>query len=443
MKKFLLAMAASAALLGVPAMAQTEPADPVVQAYRAYDGALGRGDLAAAETAATAALAASEARDGDGGGTARLAANLAQVRLDLGRGADALAPAQRALSIVEARGAQSGVDSIYARLLLGRAELATQGVGGETRLRAVLNEARSTNQQRIEAYDGAIALGEWGLNQGRPEVARDAFQIAADLSNGQSEGEILGRAQAQLGVGISLAILDRPTARVATGSRLAQAPDSGAERALLDAMQLVQPLAERDARRGQVTRAQVTYSSALAWAHARAALMNGLGWESALEPTRGIIVDLDERDGVAACPAEFGAPAGAPGVGAIVARTTSGDGGVITGARYVGGMERLANESFGYATSVVARISTDASGAVTDARVLGSVDNLSLDAALSGALAGARSAPRGGCSRSRVMFAPVVFLVDGAALENPALRTALMVTSTRATAGVGLSPNSR
>lgn len=441
MRRFLLAMAAGAVLLSAPAAAQTE-IDPVVRNYRAYDAALGRGDLAAAETAAAAALAASQARDGDGGSTARLAANLAQVRLDLGRGADALAPAQRALAIVDARGAQSGVDSIYARLLVGRAELATQGLAGEARLRAVLDEARSGNQQRIEAYDAAIALGEWALNQGRPDVARDAFQIAADLSGGQSEGEILGRAQAHLGVGISLAMLDRPTARIATGTRLARAPDSAAEQALREAMQLAQPLAERDARRGQVTRAQATYSSALAWAHARAALMNGLGWESALEPTRGMIVDLDERDGIAACPADFGEAANAPGVGALLARTTSGEGGAITGARYVGGMDRLASESFGYATSVVARISTDASGAVTDARVLGAVDNLSLDVALSGVLAGARGRPAGsGCGQARVMFAPVVFLIDGAALQNPALRTALMVTARPATSGVALSPN--
>lgn len=443
MKRFLMCAAALGVLAAAPAVAQAPVAaapDPVIQNYRAYDAALGRGDLPGAESAAAAALAASEARDGDDGSTARLAANLAQVRLDQGRGAEALAPAQRALAIVEALGEQAGVDSFYARLLVGRAELAAQGPSGELRLRTALGETASAQRQRVETYDAAIDLGEWGLQQGRPDVARDAFQIATDVAAGQSETDALARAQAQLGLGIALSMIDRPAARVATGSRLTQAPNTGAEEALRAAMELAQPYAERDARRGSVTRAQMTYSSALAWAHARAAVLAALGWQSPLAPTRGVIVDLNETDGVAACPAEYGG-GNEPGVGAIVARTISGDGGAITGARYLGAMDRLNASSFGYATSLVARITTNASGAVTDARVVGSIDNLSLDSVLGGVLESAkREAAPSGCSQARVMFAPVVFLIDGAALQNPALRAALMVAAPRATSGVGLSP---
>ena len=444
MKRFLMCAAAFGVLAYSPSAAQTPataPADPVIQYYRAYDAALGRGDLTGAEAAAVAALAASEARDGDGGSTARLAANLAQVRLDQGRDAEALAPAQRALTIVEAQGAQAGVDSFYARLLVGRAELAARGPSGEQRLRATLGEAAPAQRQRVEAYDAAIDLGEWGLAQGRADVARDAFQIAADLSGGQAEIDVLARAQAELGKGIALSILDRPAARVATGSRLLQAPDSQAEDALRIAMELARPYAERDARRGGVTRAQMTYSSALAWAHARAALMQALGWQSPLAPTRGMIVDLNEADGVPACVSEYGGD-NAPGVGAIVARTISGEGGVITGARYLGGMDRLEANSFGYATSLVARITTDASGAVTDARVVGAIDNLSFDRALGGVLESARrEVEASNCSNARAIFAPVVFLIDGAALQNPALRAALMVTAPRTTSGAGLTSN--
>ncbi len=441
MKRFLICAAALCVLSGAAHGQTPAPADPVLQNYRAYDAALGRGDLPAAEAAAAAALAASEARDGDGGSTARLAANLAQTRLDQGRGAEALAPAQRALAIVEAQGAQAGVDAFYARLLVGRAELAAQGPSAELRLRTALGEAASAQRQRVEAYDAAIDLGEWGLQQGRADVARDAFQMAVDLSGGQSETEALARAQAQLGMGIALSMLDRPAQRGGTGTRLTQAPNTDAEEALRAAMELARPFAERDARRGGVTRAQMTYSSALAWAHARAALLAGLGWESPLAPTRGMVVDLNEGDGVAACPAEYGG-GDAPGVGAIVARTISGEGGTITGARYLGAMDRLNASSFGYATSLVARITTDASGAVTDARVVGSIDNLSLDAVLGGVLESAkRDAAASGCSRARAMFAPVVFLIDGAALQNPALRTALMVSAPRTTSGVGLTPN--
>jgi hypothetical protein len=71
--------AAFAALLTVAsATAQT---NPVLQHYRAYAAALERGDLATATTEAQAALAASEARDGDGGRTAVLSLNLATVQL--------------------------------------------------------------------------------------------------------------------------------------------------------------------------------------------------------------------------------------------------------------------------------------------------------------------------------------------------------------------------
>ena len=151
-------LAVLAAGLAATASAQTGDApNPVIAHYRAYRAALERNDMAAAEVAAEAALAASEARDGDGGRTAVLAMNLAQARLDRGRTREALAPAQRAHGLALSRGAQSGVDPLLASLILGRAELAGDD-GNEARLVAALEQAKGRSDVHTEAYAAAIAL---------------------------------------------------------------------------------------------------------------------------------------------------------------------------------------------------------------------------------------------------------------------------------------------
>lgn len=62
-------------ILVSPAFAQ--PADLVATNYALYRAAIERGDSEAAQTAAAAALAESQRRDGEGGNTAILAYNLA------------------------------------------------------------------------------------------------------------------------------------------------------------------------------------------------------------------------------------------------------------------------------------------------------------------------------------------------------------------------------
>ena len=65
MNKISAVLAALMWSLFAPAAAQAP--NPVLQHYRAYQAALDANDLVAAESEAAAALAASEARDGDGG----------------------------------------------------------------------------------------------------------------------------------------------------------------------------------------------------------------------------------------------------------------------------------------------------------------------------------------------------------------------------------------
>ena len=84
------------------------PSTPIVAHFREYRAALERNDLPAAETAAAAALAASEAAHGSR--TAVLALNLANVRLELGGEYDALTPARTAHALAT-RFRGSGVDA--------------------------------------------------------------------------------------------------------------------------------------------------------------------------------------------------------------------------------------------------------------------------------------------------------------------------------------------
>src|SRR5690606_22172944 len=114
---------------------------PVIVNFREYRAALERNDLPAAEKAAAAALAASEASNGRR--TAVLAFNLATVRLELGGDYDALDPARTAHRLATADD-DSGLDGRVATLTLGRAELAAnEKRDGSRRLIAAIPEAEN------------------------------------------------------------------------------------------------------------------------------------------------------------------------------------------------------------------------------------------------------------------------------------------------------------
>jgi tetratricopeptide (TPR) repeat protein len=176
--------------------------DPVMTPYRAFKEARAKDDLVAAEASAAQALAASQARDGRGGSTAALAFNLALVRLDLKRPADAVAPARLAVELAEA-GAK-GVDPLTARLLLGEAELTADPKANEDGLAKALKAAETRPDLDDFAYSAAMALVKAAVATHRPDNIVLAWRSAATHAAGAHSETALVRGRALTEVAISL-----------------------------------------------------------------------------------------------------------------------------------------------------------------------------------------------------------------------------------------------
>ncbi|MGE0047274.1 MAG: TonB family protein [Hyphomonadaceae bacterium] len=262
------AIAACALVLASAALAQTPltpPANEIVEHFRAYRAALDAGDLATAETEAAAALEASAARDGDGGRTGILAMNLAQVRLDRGRAAEALEPARHAFAIASANG-QSGLDPLVARLAVGRAETAANGQAGADALEASLIAAQGRDDL-IQARHGAtVALAGYYMDRGNYARAAQHWSAAYPLAAGSPGGERFGRAEARLGEGMSRGLHNMETESPLTiGTNIPRTRDYNASlEALSEAAQLAATLAY-DGFEGELTAAQSVYAQSLAW----------------------------------------------------------------------------------------------------------------------------------------------------------------------------------
>jgi tetratricopeptide (TPR) repeat protein len=380
-----LAIAASVALLMIGGVSAQAQSDAVADQYRAYEAALARGDRNGAEAAAAAALAASEARDGEGGRTGALAANLAQLRLNQGRNADALAPAQRALRIAEGN-SNAGVNPIYARLLVGQAELAANGDAGQRRLLAALTEAQSAGNLNPEGYEAAVVLGEWAVRNNRAPVARDAFERALRFPIGQTDTDNVLRARAYLGQGLALTMMeDGISHRRSTGTRLANAPDSGPSAAFQEALRLSRPLAQREASAGRMGRAQVTYGAALAWSIARGARLSEFDWidtTNAADRT-GMVVGLNGSS---------------PGCSSMIEPDP------VPAYDVAKMRDAVAN-------AVVVRTATNAAGAIVDRRVVGAAGDQDFVTAVNAALPQWGFGSEG-CAGARVVFTPVLVMVN-------------------------------
>ena len=240
-----------------PASAQT---NSVRQHYRAYLAALESGDLTTARAEAEAALAASEARDGDGGSTAVLALNLATVHVMADDAEGALRPAQRALAL--ARAGAAGVDPLMAELILARATLATDDtLNAANELRAVLDAPSSATLPHSELYAAAQQLGNWALARPDYEMARSAWSVAGRYPEGSVFGERygLGRARTSEGIAIILSELRRTRGRMDEDEGLA------AHALLGEAARALQPLSQVEAPTLELTLAQQTYAEARAW----------------------------------------------------------------------------------------------------------------------------------------------------------------------------------
>lgn len=287
-----------ACALSAAASAQTP--NPVMQHYRAYQAAIEANDLAAAETAAAAALTASEVRNGDGGNTAALALNLANVQLERGRGREALPAAQRAHGLATAGGA---VDPLAASLALGRAELAANASGAKRRLADAVAEAARRGEFKDEAFEAAMALGAAHLNDQDENDAERAFAAAVRLSAGDDDAHRISRATAHIAHGMALMVIEDPsTESPQIGEHIVRPPNGQPDAAFDAALELAQPLALQAAPDGALTSAQAVYARAMAWEAAQRGKLRALGWRNEpLEP-RSLLIDAEPGDNLPPCP---------------------------------------------------------------------------------------------------------------------------------------------
>ncbi|UPT64723.1 MAG: hypothetical protein M0D54_09600 [Hyphomonadaceae bacterium JAD_PAG50586_4] len=298
----MLRFAGAAALVWVlgalGASAQTTP-NPVIQHYRAYQAAIQAGDLATAEAEAVAALAASEARSGDGGNTAALALNLANVQLERGRAREALPAAQRAFGLAQAGGA---VDPLAASLTLGRAELATARADGERRLFQAIAEVERRGEFKDEAFEAAMAMGRLQLDDDDAGDATRSFGAAVRLAAGDDDVHRISRASAHIAHGMALMVDDAPgRTRPQTGEVLIDRPSGGADGAFAASLEASLPLALRPGPNGAFTSAQAVYARALAWESAHRANLRSMGWRQAPTDARSLLLDGDTEDGLPPC----------------------------------------------------------------------------------------------------------------------------------------------
>ncbi len=239
--------------------ASAQQPNPIVQHFQAYRQALDAQDFATAETEAVAALAASEQRDGDGGRTAVLSFNLASLRVQRERYGDAVAPAQRALTLAQTRGASSGVDQVAARIVLARAQLGRDGVVSTSILRAALQEAERRDDLAGDRYDALAQLGLMGLAQENYPLARRAWADAATVAalSGEEGRAARGRAKGYEGIALAIPFIADDDAAAADGT--------SALSAFTEARPLLQPAATIDSADGALTADQALYARVLAW----------------------------------------------------------------------------------------------------------------------------------------------------------------------------------
>jgi hypothetical protein len=262
------------------------PADPVVANFREYRAALERNDLPAAETAAAAALAASEAAQGRR--TAVLALNLANLRLELGGRYDALPPARTAHALATAS-ADSGVDPVAAALTLGRAELAAGDAAGMARLLAAVTAAETNAALQVDAYNAAVALSTSAIDAKDYGTGRRAWATAARLAHATDDPP-LSRALALTGEGaaIFLATADRAAATSAEGAAIVTTADAqAASDAFATAQRLLMPAAFADTPSATLTPGQRAFAQALAWQSALLAKAQGQKQELRAAPAFG------------------------------------------------------------------------------------------------------------------------------------------------------------
>lgn len=268
---------ATAALLAVLCSAPLASAqtNPIVQHYRAYVAAMERGDLTAATAEAEAALAASEARDGDGGRTSVLSFNAANVHLLAGRHELARPFAARALTL--ARGGAAGVDPVAAEVAFLRASLPTSAnTSIADQLNTLLHSPGAQSLDDESIYAAATEFGNWGLSHQSYALAQAGWELAGAHPAGSPFGETfgLGRARTSEGIAIVMAELDE-----ARGRRIDEDQGLEAYALLSEGARLLDGLSRVESPSLELTVAQQTYAQARAWMLALDAKLRSDGYD--------------------------------------------------------------------------------------------------------------------------------------------------------------------
>lgn len=296
-------LAGALALFVVAAPVAAQSPDPVRENYRAYAAALERNDLDAAETAARAALAASEQRDGEGGSTGVLALNLAHLLLERERAAEALAPARRAQAIAQSAGEASPIDRDVALLAVRRAELPDMTAETAPFFLVDLTNANEGGSRNESVYDAASDLGEWAIAEQEYETAIRAWQMAVDASPGDETEAVLARAAALRGVGAALLLRDIQRNRTVTVSNITRRgnfndADASPIEPMIEAVRLTRPLTTARGSNNQFTNAQYQFALSLALLNAARSRLGAMnGWS-----TVGDITDWSQLSGVMLAP---------------------------------------------------------------------------------------------------------------------------------------------
>lgn len=248
----------------VCADADAQAPNPVMEHYRAYQAALERDELETAEREAAAALAASEARDGDGGSTAVLALNLASVRLMRGDAAGARQPGLRSYRLAEAN-PDLGVNPALAALIVARAQVANGDSEGIDNLASALTAAQRANVARSEIFDAAVALGHAAFAGRHFPTSRDAWRVAAAYAEGSRFPASFAAANARTGEAAAMLMQAINESRRTRDRELDEAVARDLYLMFQSSVRQLAPLAQADAPDGGVTYAQRAYGEALAW----------------------------------------------------------------------------------------------------------------------------------------------------------------------------------
>jgi hypothetical protein len=297
MLRFLSLVAGAIMLASFPAAAQTS--NPVLAHYRDYTAALERGDLPAAETAARAALASSEQRDGDGGSTGVLALNLAHVLLERNNPVEAAAPAQRALAIALASGPAGRVDPLVAELAVQRSALPNATSESAEQFWFALLRAHEGGARNEPVYDAASDLARWAGGRDEFDLAARAWRVASEASPGDDAEAVLARAEALRGLGSTLLLRDIARDRTVRIATLTHRPgsseaDTSPMEPLIEAVRITRPLARTPGPADALTNTQYSFAVSLALMNAARARLGSMnGWEET-----GRLTDWSELSGL-------------------------------------------------------------------------------------------------------------------------------------------------